>query len=502
MALRHVARPLWGVQFHPESICTEYGIELMKNFLSLAGPARKRREVTQPTAPPVAANLKFSFRKMPLRHPVEVLFRGLFGKEPYAFWLDSSRITERSRFSYMGAARAAHTGRPGEKVLDWLEGELSRTRVEAAAVPFPFTGGYVGYFGYELKAECGSPNKHQSALPDSVLLRVDCFLAVDHFENALYAAAIGEDAEPRLDAMERGIKALDPGLRVPPANAWPNPVHRFGICRQDYLNRIRSCLALIQAGESYELCLTNKVLLETDRPALDYYERLRRTNPAPYSAYLNLERFQISSSSPECFLRIDEKRRAESRPIKGTMRRGGDAAEDAALRDLLARDPRFRAENLMIVDLVRHDLARVCVPGSVSVPRLMEVETYPTLHQLVSTISGQLAPETTAVGCLRSLFPGGSMTGAPKLRTLELLDELEPDARGVYSGSIGYLGFNGAADLSIVIRTAVFDRGRVSFGVGGAIVAQSDPEAEWDEMELKAQALLRAFDSSAGPGSG
>ena len=349
---------------------------------------------------------------------------------------------------------------------------------------FPFTGGYVGYFGYEW----GSRHKHQSPYPDSMLLRVEQFLAIDHIKNALYL--VGD--EPWLDDMERRLAAITP--RVTERWNRPAPIARYNISRPDYLRKIGECLSLIRAGESYELCLTNKVCLDTDIPALTYYETLRRTNPAPYSAFLQLGDIQVASTSPECFLRIDRERRAESRPIKGTMRRGRDAEEDARLRDLLATDTRYRAENLMIVDLVRHDLSRVCEVGSVHVPRLMEVETYETVHQLVSTIAGRLRPDVTTMDCVRALFPGGSMTGAPKLRSMELLDELEPTARGIYSGAIGYLGFNGTADLSIVIRTAVFQGGHVSLGVGGAIVAQSDPEAEWDEMQLKAQALLRAFE--------
>lgn len=483
MALRHVSRPLWGVQFHPESVCTEYGVELLRNFLALAG----------------LTFLRASVRKAPLVHSPETLFRGLFAEERYAFWLDSALVTERSRFSYMGsAADVFESGKGDEKVFDFLDGALRRTRVEAQPVPFAFTGGYIGYFGYELKAECGAPNKHRSSLPDSVLLRVERFLVIDHQEQALYTVCLGDHAAAWLDDMESRIAAII-AIRCRGRMKESRPIERYRICREDYLARIRDCQSLIEAGESYEICLTNQVLLESDLPALDYYETLRGTNPAPYAAYLRLDEIEVASTSPECFLRIDRERRAESRPIKGTLRRGHDAEEDARFRDLLASDSRYRAENLMIVDLVRNDLAHVCSPGTVQVPRLMEVETYKTLHQLVSTISGQLAPDATAVDCLRALFPGGSMTGAPKLRTMELLDRLEPEARGIYSGSVGYLGFNGAVDLSIVIRTAVFYRGQVSLGVGGAIVAQSDPDAEWDEMQLKAQALLRAFELTPGP---
>ncbi len=444
MALRHVTRPIWGVQFHPESISTEYGTQLLRNFLA----PRTR------------------WRSMPCPHPPDVLFRALFAHERYAFWLDRTPVT------YMGAS---------DEVDDEPPMPRPATPID---LPIPFQGGTVGYFGYEW----GQPHQHASPYPDAMFLRVDQFLAIDHRDNTLYL--VGD--RQWLDDTECRIRAIKP--QDTPRWNRPVPPARYRIPREAYLDKIRECLRLIREGESYELCLTNQVCLESDIPALDYYETLRRINPAPYAAFLQFDDIQVASTSPECFLRIDSDRHAQSRPIKGTIRRGQNAAEDAELRACLANDRRFRAENLMIVDLVRHDLSRVCEVGSVHVPRLMEVETYPTVHQLVSTIAGRLRPDVTTMDCVRAFFPGGSMTGAPKQRSVELLDELEPAARGIYSGAIGYIGDNGTADLSIVIRTAVFHKGHVTLGVGGAIVAQSDPAAEWDEMELKAQALLRALE--------
>lgn len=468
MALRHRELPIWGVQFHPESICTQYGETILRNFLALS-----RRKI------------RVFAREIALPARPETLYRDLFSHQRYAFWLDSSLVSDASRFSYMGTGtEILHA-----PFLDSLDRALRNIDVDAPPLPFAFTGGYVGYLGYELKAECGAPGKHRSPFPDACLLRVDRFLAIDHAKNTLWIVSCGEP--------DQEIESRIASLQDCPPPALPSAPVEFRLAteRADYLRLIDACRSRIASGESYEICLTNQLRVTTGASPLAYYEALRRQNPAPYSAFLHLDDIDIACSSPERFLRIDAGGAVESRPIKGTIRRGTTPQEDAALRAALASSEKNRAENLMIVDLARNDLARVCRAGTVHVPRMMQVETYATVHQLVSTIAGHLAPGKTAIDCIRAAFPGGSMTGAPKLRTLEILDELEPEARGVYSGSIGYIGFNGAAGLNIVIRTAVFHRGVASIGVGGAIVYQSQPEDEWDEMLLKAQALLGAFSS-------
>jgi para-aminobenzoate synthetase len=234
-------------------------------------------------------------------------------------------------------------------------------------------------------------------------------------------------------------------------------------------------------------------LTDASPEPFDLYRQLRRTNPSPFAAFLRFGDYAVVSSSPERFISVDRERQVMARPIKGTISRVEDPTEDEAVRQELADDEKTYAEHLMIVDLLRNDLGVVCDVESVEVPDLMVIEPYATVHQMVSTIVGRLVADRSPVECVRSCFPGGSMTGAPKERTMEIIDDLEEEARGVYSGSIGYFGADGHTDMNIVIRTIVMRPGRTTIGAGGAIVMQSDPQEEFDEILLKARAPMAAI---------
>jgi para-aminobenzoate synthetase len=497
MGLAHQERPLWSVQFHPESIGTEHGELLLRNFIE-ATPVRTLPPASGTSrSAPRSENWKTFSRRLEIYPSSEDTFCALFGTECPAFWLDSSDgDSHGSRFSFMGSGSAI----PDVPAFNYLKNELRDRYCVAPELPFDFNGGFVGYLGYELKAECGGGRAHHSPYPDSCQIFADRFLAFDHKEHCVYlvyAGATSQSAEAIawLDQMQQrllgGISSAAPAVEThSPAFV------SLEQGREEYLANIATCLERIKEGESYEICLTNRMTAQTDVDPLDYYRVLRRLNPAPYSAFLRFPEVSVACSSPERFLKIDRARNVESRPIKGTARRGANPEEDERLRETLRESVKTRSENLMIVDLLRNDLGRVCEVGSVHVPQMMEVESYANVHQLVSTVRGRLLADVTVIDCIRSAFPGGSMTGAPKIRTMEILDELEQSARGVYSGSIGCLGLNGTADLNIVIRTAVFSKGKLSIGVGGAIVALSDPEAEFDEAVLKAQKLLEALSGS------
>ncbi|WP_280225389.1 aminodeoxychorismate synthase component I [Nocardia farcinica] len=532
MGVRHRQRPQWGVQFHPESVAGEFGAALLRNFAELTlthgKPARRTRPATPVTPARPAATDRPRWR---LRHEVieravdtEAAFLRLYGASPTAFWLDSEHVEPGlDRFSFLGDASgplaevvryrvgadvvrvedAAGTRTVAGDVLGYLSTQLRERHVELPALPFDFVGGYVGYLGYEVKADCGARAAHRAATPDAQWIFADRLIVVDHVAGQTHLVALTDDdtaADQWLRETGRVLETLpawaNPAeLAIESAPASVAPLLNRG--RDRYLADIAACLEYLRAGESYEICLTDSLTVDAAIGGLDFYRTLRRCNPAPYAAYLRFDDLEIACSSPERFLKIDRARTVESKPIKGTAPRGATPGEDERLRRELADSPKTRAENLMIVDLLRNDLGRVCQIGSVHVPELMATESYSTVHQLVSTVRGTLRPDVDAIDCVRACFPGGSMTGAPKLRTMEIIDELEGAPRGVYSGTIGFLGLGGTADLNIVIRTAVRHDGRWRIGAGGAIVLDSDPAEEYREMLWKAAATQRAATAAA-----
>ncbi|WP_200883827.1 aminodeoxychorismate synthase component I [Archangium violaceum] len=536
MAVRHRSRPFWGVQYHPESICTSFGRELLANFRELtrrfhetraprSQPPSRVLSVVPRAAPvaPVPVRFEVHARNLATAPDPESVFVHLHGQARDAFWLDSSLVDPRlSRFSFMGDASGPHAltvefRGPGEltirqqgnqsrqegKLLDFLARELALRQVDSPELPFDFNCGFVGYLGYELRDECGSPRRFRAPEPDACLILADRLIAFDHQRNEAWLVCLvsrGEGAQAeqwfaRMEARLADVPPAQPPVAAPVGEHVPVALSRE---RETYLGDIQRCLEKIGDGESYEVCLTNKLHLPQAPDPLLYYRLQRRRNPVPYGAFLRFGELAVCCSSPERFLRVERGGWVESKPIKGTRRRGESAEVDEALRRDLASCEKDRAENLMIVDLVRNDLGLVCEVGSVHVPKLMDVETYATVHQLVSTVRGRLRPGLSVVDCVRAAFPGGSMTGAPKLRTMELIDSLELEARGVYSGSIGFIGCSGAADLNIVIRTAVMMPERTTVGVGGAIIALSNPEEEFAEILLKGRSLLETFEQARG----
>ncbi len=627
MGIEHRSRPLWGVQFHPESVATEHGRRLVENFYTLVHdsrpvarsgvrgwsvpasvaasaptpvriaalaqapasaptpasasasasasaptptsaptpiPARAPAPTSAPPSNPARRGRRDSGMRLRTRaidgEPVtELLFEQLFGAAEHAFWLDSADAPTRlAQCSYLGTSAGPdrcvlrYDVREGKvtthsagasrvergSIFHILDREIYDRAIEPPEEPAGgLLGGFVGYLGYECKADCGSANAHRSDLPDATLMFANRVVAVDHVNHRTWLFALCRDGdtqaedwlseaeavvhevledeaetreravsgrrlvrvEPALGRAEFGRGPVEPGrgpvdaATTAPASDDPAVVFRCGRGREQYLADIARCQAALAAGESYEVCLTDQLSTSASPDPFELYRVLRRVNPAPFGAYLKLGHAAVLSSSPERFLSIDRARRVQARPIKGTTPRSADPLRDEALCAELLHDEKTYAEHLMIVDLLRNDLGRVCDIDSVRVPELMVVEPYTTVHQLISTVTGALQRGRTPVECVRACFPGGSMTGAPKLRTMEIIDDIEREARGAYSGALGYFGLDGSVDLSIVIRTIVMRPGATTIGAGGAIVMQSDPQEEFEEILLKAHAPMAAI---------
>jgi len=395
-----------------------------------------------------------------------------FARRPYCVWLDTVTPGGDQRYSIIAAepsrifrfkASAQRTSDPFHQLDQLL------TQHASAAV--------IGYFAYDLKnliEKLPATANDDLLLPDCWFGFYDNILQFDHRERKV-SEIIGGRGSRRA--------APHPIYHLPPTT-YP-PLHS-NFTRDTYRNAIRRAKDYIAAGDIYQVNLSQRFQCGITASPLELYAALRTANPAPYCAYLDIGDAQILSSSPECFLRMND-RNIVTRPIKGTLPRHRDPAD-------LLRSPKDNAELLMITDLERNDLGRVCEFGSVHVPDLVRVESYATVHHLVATVAGKLRPDVSHVQALRACFPGGSITGAPKIRAMEIIDELEPHARGVYCGAIGYFGHDDASHFNIAIRTIVHQSGLLTFHAGGGIVADSEPDAEYDETLAKAEGILRALD--------
>ena len=350
----------------------------------------------------------------------------------------------------------------------------------------PLVDGALGFLSYDFLSET------QDDFPQSLFYFYDELIIEDHVEKAIYLIANGKksQADEAIQALECKIQNLEEE-QTTQTQAVDISIHP-NFEKEEYKNAVLQMINYIIEGDIYIANMTQRLEIQSTRKPYEAYERLCKQNPAPFAAYLNYPGLQVVSASPERFLQV-KNGTVITRPIKGTRKRGETPEEDEALKEELKQSEKDKSELLMIVDLLRNDLNRVCIPGSVRVDELFAIESYATVHHLLATISGQLEPEKTVVDLLDAAFPGGSITGAPKIRAMEIIAELERGRRGLYTGSIGYISLNGDCDFNIVIRTAVHQNGVYQLGVGGGITCESEPEFEYEETLQKARAILRAL---------
>jgi anthranilate synthase component 1 len=453
---------------------------------------------------------------------------------PYSYLLESVVGGERfGRYSFIGLAcaerieargrrvrRLLRDARGGDVCLEELDADpfdfartwLKRERTAALPERLRFGGGLVGYFGYEAvrhiepRALAGE-KPDPIGTPDVLLLVSDELAVVDNVLGKLYLVVYADPRQP--DALAKARERLerlrhrlvDPlpesvvlgqAAVEPPAKAKIEGTFTEGV----FLDAVRRCKEYIMAGELMQVQVSQRSSRAFDAPALELYRALRGVNPSPYMYYFDFGDHHVVGASPEILVRLAGDT-ITLRPIAGTRPRGATAVEDAAIAEELLADPKERAEHVMLIDLGRNDVGRVAAAGSVKVTEQMVVERYSHVMHIVSNVEGRIAPGRDAVDVLKAAFPAGTVTGAPKVRAMQLIDELEPVKRGIYSGAVGYLGFNGDMDVAIAIRTAVLKSSRLHVQAAAGVVADSDPQSEWQETHHKARALMRAADLAA-----
>lgn len=442
-----------------------------------------------------------------------------FQNRRFSFFLDGGMDPENlGRYSFIGSdpflvlstrgkqgtltqehASARVTGDP----FDVLRRLFEVYRLDTIRSPFPFIGGAVGYFSYDLCHFIEKlPRKavDDLRLPECFFGFYDVILAFDNKEQKAYVVSAGFPELEENKRLARAAKRIDELKEIlaealtdprPAFRAVP-PAVKSNFTHEKYLETVAMARQYIIDGEIIQVNLSQRFEASISVSPWELYRRLRRINPAPFAAWLGFDEVSIISASPERFIRLGGGL-VETRPIKGTRPRGKTPEEDLKLAAELLASAKDRAENIMIVDLERNDLGRVCQVGSVEVTELAALEAFPTVFHLTSTITGKLRGDKNGIDLLKAVFPGGSITGAPKIRAMEIIDELEPTCRSVYTGSIGYLSFNGDLDLNIAIRTFIVKDGKAYFQAGGGIVYDSDPEAEYGETLHKGRALFEAL---------
>ncbi len=470
----------------------------------------------------------------------------LIKDRPYSFFLDSGMDPQRlGRYSFLGSEPFLVMSSRGSEItlirgrehevqhgnpFDTIGKLLEVYKLDYCPAPVPFVGGAVGYFSYDLchfVERLPSTAMDDLKLPECYFAFYDAIFAFDHLDGRAYLVATGfpeleegqrlKRARMRLEGMKNWLHASHSVIAVSqspeqsegeakqsrdrdcfvataPRNDRQNKeiMLKSNFIPEEYIKAVNRVREYIAAGDVFQVNLSQRFEADLEIPPYELYKRLRRVNPAPFASYLNFPRVAIVSASPERFLKVQGDL-VETRPIKGTRPRGRDPVEDQRLAQELTHSIKDRAENVMIVDLERNDLGRVCRYGTIKVTELAILETFPTVFHLTSTIVGRLRRGKSDIDLLKATFPGGSITGAPKVRAMEIIDELEPTKRSVYTGSIGYLSFNGDLDINIVIRTFLIRKGRAYFQVGGGIIYDSDSEAEYMETLDKAKALIQAL---------
>ncbi|OCL25369.1 aminodeoxychorismate synthase, component I [Orenia metallireducens] len=425
----------------------------------------------------------------------------IFKDEEYSFILDSAMGKKKlGRYSFISANpfKVLKFKDSSKNPLEELREELNKYKVENET-QLPFVGGAVGYLSYDLVHYIEDISRNaidDIAIPELYMGLYDWVIVVDHLESKTYLATPELDLAKEAETIKKITEIIEENQRefnytiVSEVGKYQPIRVKSNFKKADYLETIEKVRRYIKSGDVYQANLTQRFEGNVAVSSYELYRDLRRNSPAPFGAFLNFGDVDILSNSPERFIHLRD-RIVETRPIKGTRPRGKTLQEDEVLKSELLNSEKDRAELLMIVDLERNDLGKVCTVGTVKVPELFELEEYSNVHHLVATVKGELREDKDLVDLLQATFPGGSITGAPKIRAMEIIDELEPTQRSVYTGSIGYIGFNGSLDLNIAIRTIIKKKNQIYFQVGGGITWDSNPKEEYQETLDKAESIMR-----------